>query len=224
MLVPSMYQVALIYQSEGAAMLRRDLQALDVAVALTPVADAEEALGRAADALIVEAGGSADETRRLIELPGRSSRTPLILLLRPEQLAAVDPTWPVDDFIVMPVAAQELALRLRRAIWRRTGLDAANTLRSGDLLLDLPNYKVFVAEQPVSLTFKEFELLRFLMTNRGKVFTREALLNRVWGYEYYGGARTVDVHIRRLRSKIETGGAIHIETVRNVGYRFPLAG
>ena len=84
----------------------------------------------------------------------------------------------------------------------------------------MANYKVFVGQQPVSLTFKEFELLRFLMMNRGKVFTREALLNRVWGYEYYGGARTVDVHIRRLRSKIETG-AVYIETVRNVGYRFP---
>jgi DNA-binding response OmpR family regulator len=100
-------------------------------------------------------------------------------------------------------------------------VDTANVLRKDDLVLDLANYKVFVAEQPVSLTFKEFELLRFLMTNRGKVFTREALLNRVWGYEYFGGARTVDVHIRRLRAKIETGTTVYIETVRNVGYRFP---
>jgi two-component system, OmpR family, alkaline phosphatase synthesis response regulator PhoP len=129
--------------------------------------------------------------------------------------------WPVDDFIVLPAAAAEINLRIRRAVWRKTGIDTANTLRSGDLLLDLANYKVFAGEQPVTLTFKEFELLRFLMTNRGKVFTREALLNRVWGYEYYGGARTVDVHIRRLRSKIETGSTLYIETVRNVGYRFP---
>jgi DNA-binding response OmpR family regulator len=119
------------------------------------------------------------------------------------------------------ISPEELAARLRRAAWRRTGVDAANTLRGGALLVDLANYKVFVSDQAVNLTFKEFELLRFLMTNRGKVFTREALLNRVWGYEYFGGARTVDVHIRRLRSKIETGATVYIETVRNVGYRFP---
>jgi DNA-binding response OmpR family regulator len=142
--------------------------------------------------------------------------------MRHEQVSGLDATWPADDFIVLPVAQDELLLRVRRAVWRKTGVDTANVLRKEDLLLDLANYKVFVSEQPVSLTFKEFELLRFLMTNRGKVFTREALLNRVWGYEYFGGARTVDVHIRRLRAKIETGTTIYIETVRNVGYRFPV--
>ena len=186
------------------------------------VARAEEALRQAGfDAAIVEAATNLDETKRLLESSARPARLPLLLLLRAEQMAAVDPASPVDDFVVLPAVPEELALRLRRAIWRKTGLDALSTLRSGDLVVDLANYKVFVAEQPVNLTFKEFELLRFLMTNRGKVFTREALLNRVWGYEYYGGARTVDVHIRRLRSKIETGSTVYIETVRNVGYRFP---
>ena len=80
--------------------------------------------------------------------------------------------------------------------------------------------KAFVGGRPMELTYKEYELLRFLATNRDKVFTREALLNRVWGYDFYGGARTVDVHIRRLRSKIEDGHHTFIETVRNVGYRF----
>ena len=89
-----------------------------------------------------------------------------------------------------------------------------------DLVLDLGNYKVFVAGQLVTLTYKEYELLRFLAQNKDKVFTREALLNRVWGYDYYGGARTVDVHIRRLRSKLEDNEHTFIETVRNVGYRF----
>ena len=186
------------------------------------LAEAESALTQAGvDAIVLEAATSADETRHVLESSMRPTRAPLLLLARVEQLAAIDPVWPVDDFLVLPAATDELNLRLRRAIWRKTGIDTANTLRSGDLLLDLANYKVFVAEQPVTLTFKEFELLRFLMTNRGKVFTREALLNRVWGYEYYGGARTVDVHIRRLRSKIETGSTLYIETVRNVGYRFP---
>ena len=217
-----MQRVLLVYQTEGASVLARDLQALDLEVVMVPQANVEEALADSGlDALIVEAAVNLEETKRLVESPLRPQRAPLVLLVRSDQLQAIDPTWPADDFAILPLAANELRLRLRRAIYRKTGADSANVLRSEDLVLDLANYKVFVADQPVSLTFKEFELLRFLMTNRGKVFTREALLNRVWGYEYFGGARTVDVHIRRLRAKIETGTTVFIETVRNVGYRFP---
>jgi len=217
-----MRRLLLIYQSEGGAVLRRDFEALDFEVDLAPVADAESALVQPGiEAVVIEAGTNLEETHRLLESPARPTRVPLLLLVRAEQLPAVDPMWAVDDFAVLPAAAEEFGVRLRRAIWRKTGIDTANSMRSGDLLLDLANYKVFVGDEPVTLTFKEFELLRFLMTNRGKVFTREALLNRVWGYEYYGGARTVDVHIRRLRSKIEVDSTVYIETVRNVGYRFP---
>ena len=115
-----------------------------------------------------------------------------------------------------------MVARVKRAIWLRSGVEGDNVLRAGDLHIDLANYKVFVGGRPVDLTYKEYELLRFLATNRDKVFTREALLNRVWGYDFYGGARTVDVHIRRLRSKIEDRAHTFIETVRNVGYRFHL--
>ena len=217
-----MQKVVVIYQSEAAAALKRDLTPFNIEVETLAMGQSDEALARPDyDALIVEATSNLDDTRSLIESPLRPQKAPLVLLVRQEQLAAIDVAWPIDDFLVFPIAPEELATRLRRAVWRRTGVDAENTLRSGALLVDLANYKVFVSEQPVNLTFKEFELLRFLMTNRGKVFTREALLNRVWGYEYFGGARTVDVHIRRLRSKIETGATVYIETVRNVGYRFP---
>ena len=217
-----MQRVLLVYQTEGVSVLARDLQTLDIEVVATRQEDVEESLADSGlDALVVEAAANLEETRRLMESSLRPQRAPLLLLVRADQLPAIDPTWPADDFAILPLAADELKLRLRRAIYRKTGADSANILRSEDLVVDLANYKVFVADQPVSLTFKEFELLRFLMTNRGKVFTREALLNRVWGYEYFGGARTVDVHIRRLRAKIETGPTIFIETVRNVGYRFP---
>jgi DNA-binding response OmpR family regulator len=216
-----MARVHLIHQTEGVAVLQHDLASLGYEVEISELAGYDEALAQPADAFVVEAAAQVEETRRVVESPARPSRTPIIVVARGEQLPGFDATWPVDDFIILPVAVQELGLRLRRALWRKTGLDSANTLRAGDLVVDLANYKVFVAEQPVSLTFKEFELLRFLMTNPGKVFTREALLNRVWGYEYYGGARTVDVHVRRLRSKVETGGTVYVETVRNVGYRFP---
>ena len=217
-----MQRVVVVYQTEAAAGLKRDLAAYDFEVEVVAMTQSAEALGRPEyDAMLVEATANLDETRQLVESPLRPQKAPLVLLVRQEQLAGVDVVWPIDDFVVFPISPEELASRLHRAVWRRTGVDAANTLRSGALLVDLANYKVFVSEQPVNLTFKEFELLRFLMTNRGKVFTREALLNRVWGYEYFGGARTVDVHIRRLRSKIETGATVYIETVRNVGYRFP---
>jgi DNA-binding response OmpR family regulator len=218
-----MQKVLLLYQTEGVSVLRHDLAGLDLEVEAATLADAEESMmDPLVDVVLLEATSSLDETRHLLESQSRPSRAPLLLVTRQDQLPALDATWPADDFVVLPVAREELLLRVRRAVWRKTGVDTANVLRKDDLLLDLANYKVFVAEQPVSLTFKEFELLRFLMTNRGKVFTREALLNRVWGYEYFGGARTVDVHIRRLRAKIETGATVYIETVRNVGYRFPV--
>jgi len=217
-----MQKLLLVYQTEGAALIKSDLEALDLEVEVVRLEESEGAFAAAGiDAIVLEAAANLEETRRLLESPSRPARAPLLLLVRPDQLAAIDPTWPADDLAVFPVAGEELRLRIRRAIWRKTGTESAHVLRRGDLALDLANYKVFVADQPVSLTFKEFELLRFLMTNRGKVFTREALLNRVWGYEYFGGARTVDVHIRRLRAKIETGTTVYIETVRNVGYRFP---
>jgi two-component system alkaline phosphatase synthesis response regulator PhoP len=217
-----MQRVLLVYQTEGASVLAQDLQTLDVEVLSVRQEEVEEALADSGlDALVVEASADLEETKQLVESPLRPQRAPLLLLVRADQLPSIDPALPADDFAILPLAADELKLRLRRAIFRKTGADSANVLRSEDLVVDLANYKVFVADQPVSLTFKEFELLRFLMTNRGKVFTREALLNRVWGYEYFGGARTVDVHIRRLRAKIETGTTVFIETVRNVGYRFP---
>jgi DNA-binding response OmpR family regulator len=124
------------------------------------------------------------------------------------------------DIIVEPFSEAELLARVRLALLKANGELSADTIKRGDVLIDVANYRVLLNQQPVDLTYKEYELLKFLATNDGKVFTREALLNRVWGYNYYGGARTVDVHIRRIRSKIEAGGAAYIETVRNVGYRF----
>jgi DNA-binding response OmpR family regulator len=147
-------------------------------------------------------------------------QTATLAVLRSDQLASLDPQLGFDDFLVHPAPAEEAVARVRRAIWKKSGVESDNTLRLGELLIDLGNYKTFVGGRPIDLTYKEYELLRFLATNRDKVFTREALLNRVWGYDFYGGARTVDVHIRRLRSKIEDGHHRFIETVRNVGYRF----
>ena len=145
-----------------------------------------------------------------------------IAVVRSDQLGTLDFSIGFDDFVVYPALSEELTARVSRAIWLKSGVESDNTLRTGDLHIDLSNYKAYVGGRPIDLTYKEFELLRFLATNQDKVFTREALLNRVWGYDFYGGARTVDVHVRRLRSKIEDRTHTFIETVRNVGYRFHL--
>lgn len=175
---------------------------------------------RPAAALITLSGRGDSIALRNARASDALKDVPAIAVIRAEQLASFDVQAGFDDFIVSSALPEEVVARVRRAIWARSGVESDNTLRVGDLLVDLANYKVFVTGRPVDLTYKEYELLRFLATNREKVFTREALLNRVWGYDFYGGARTVDVHIRRLRSKIEDAHHTFIETVRNVGYRF----
>lgn len=148
----------------------------------------------------------------------------VIAVVPAEQVRRFDVTLSLDDFLAWPADVDELEARIRQTLWRRSKIDAENILKQGDLVIDLARYQVSVAGRTVDLTYKEYELLRFLASNPGKVFTREALLNRVWGYDYFGGARTVDVHIRRLRSKIEDRHRTFIETIRNVGYRFAAGG
>jgi DNA-binding response OmpR family regulator len=143
----------------------------------------------------------------------------LLALTAPEQIDRIGVDVAVDDFALIGCPPAELSRRIERALWRRHGVDSENFVRCGTLTLDLSNYRVTVGDVPLVMTFKEYELLRFLAMNAGRVFTREQLLNRVWGYDYFGGARTVDVHIRRIRAKIEIHGHAFIETVRNVGYR-----
>ncbi len=143
----------------------------------------------------------------------------VMVLAPPSQLNILGPNVRVDDFAITPLNEDELRVRMSRLIWAQTGAEDGTVIRHGTLLIDLERYKVTVDGEVVDLTYKEYELLRFLASNPGKPFTREALLNQVWGYDYYGGSRTVDVHVRRIRSKIEQREQF-IDTVRNVGYRF----
>ena len=126
-----------------------------------------------------------------------------------------------DDFCLAPFHPSELEARIRHMLWS-TGepVSRADLVEYGDLVLNLETYQATIQKRPLDLTYMEYELLKFLAQHPGKVFTREILLSRVWGYEYYGGARTVDVHIRRLRAKLSDEHASLIQTVRSVGYRF----
>jgi DNA-binding winged helix-turn-helix (wHTH) protein len=124
------------------------------------------------------------------------------------------------DFCFPPFRAEEFAVRIGLLIARSGGNDSENVVHQGEIRIDLERYEVTVSGRKVDLTFKEYELLRVLASNPGHVYSREALLQTVWEYDYYGGTRTVDVHIRRLRSKINDVEHRFIETVWNVGYRF----
>ena len=146
---------------------------------------------------------------------------PLLLLLSPQQLGALELREDLfDDFCATPCDPRELEARLSHLYWRTGRGLRPELVEYGPLVLNLETYQASVATKPLSLTFMEYELLKFLATHPGKVFTRETLLSRVWGYEYYGGARTVDVHVRRLRAKLGEEHANLISTVRSVGYRF----
>jgi DNA-binding response OmpR family regulator len=125
-----------------------------------------------------------------------------------------------DDFAVMPLDPRELAARLRHLLVLSGSPAASSVVEHAELTVNLENYQAAIAGRVLDLTYMEYELLRFFATNPGRVLTRETLLNRVWGYEYYGGARTVDVHVRRLRAKLGEEHAHLISTVRSVGYRF----
>lgn len=124
----------------------------------------------------------------------------------------------VDDIILPPHQAEEALLRAA-LVARRRGLAGAHLLSAGPLTIDVEGFRAWLAGRPLSLTYTEFQLARLLLLNRGKVLTREMLLTKIWGYNYLGGLRTVDVHIRRLRAKLAAEAPALIETVRNVGYR-----
>lgn len=169
----------------------------------------------------------------ILEMDGQASRTilqelttgsrirrklPILVLMTRDYFNQSNDYLSADDFIVLPFDDRELVVRARRLAQKKA--DEEETFTCGDLSINLANCEVRIAGRIVELTFKEYELLTFLARERGRVFTRESLLNKVWGYDYFGGDRTVDVHIRRLRSKIEVSDKTYIETVRNIGYRF----
>jgi two-component system, OmpR family, alkaline phosphatase synthesis response regulator PhoP len=146
---------------------------------------------------------------------------PILLLVSGAQLGELEMREDVfDDFCLSPFHPRELEARLRHLNWRTGRGTRPELVDYGDLVLNLETYQAAMGDRPLDLTYMEYELLRFFATHPGKVFTREQLLSRVWGYEYYGGARTVDVHVRRLRAKLGEEHAGLIQTVRSVGYRF----
>ena len=170
-----------------------------------------------ADVLVVELGPQPmrrlRETGRIIESLG----IPVLLYLEPDHLALVEATLEFSDFAVSPASPAEIRLRLQRLVREDSSHDV---LIFKDLELNPLTYQATLGGEPMDMTFMEYELLRYLVENPVRVWSREQLLSKVWGYEYYGGARTVDVHVRRLRAKLGEERSSWITTVRSVGYRF----
>jgi len=178
--------------------------------------------GQSPDLLLVDVDEAAtgSEIQELAQKIGQERHIPIVALLPREKLNGFDFSASIDDFVVKPWEAIEVMTRIKRVLRQKESTDGQDIIRCGDLVIDSAKCEVSLDGKPIILTFKEYQLLKFLASNKGRVFTREALLNKVWGWDYYGGDRTVDVHIRRLRSKIEDMNHSFIETIRNIGYRF----
>jgi DNA-binding response OmpR family regulator len=144
---------------------------------------------------------------------------PLIVVVTEGGLAAISSDWGASDIVLEGAGPGELDARIRMAIGKANQFERSTQIHASGIVIDEASYSAKVSGRTLDLTFKEFELLRFLAQHTGRVFTRDQLLSEVWGYDYFGGTRTVDVHIRRLRAKLGDFESL-IGTVRNVGYRF----
>ncbi len=175
------------------------------------------------DAVLVDARrelAMAKSLCRVICTTGNAA--PLLVVVTEGGLAGLTSEWGVDDVLLDTAGPAEVEARLRLAVGRRaeTEPEDGGTITTGSLVIDEATYSVRLRGRLLDLTYKEFELLKYLAQHPGRVFTRSQLLQEVWGYDYFGGTRTVDLHVRRLRAKLGTEYEVLIGTVRNVGYRF----
>ncbi|RYJ05293.1 MAG: response regulator transcription factor [Actinomycetales bacterium] len=178
-----------------------------------------------ADAVLVDGRHDLAQVRSLTRVIRTTGiECPLVLILTEGGLAVAAADWGMDDVILTTAGPAELDARLRLAVGRlaagQQGEAESHVISSSGLVVDEVTYTAKLENRTLDLTFKEFELLKFLAQHPGRVFTRQQLLQEVWGYDYFGGTRTVDVHVRRLRAKLGTDHETLIGTVRNVGYRF----
>ena len=174
----------------------------------------------AADLIFVDARQDLASARSLCKILNTTGVTvPLVLVLTEGGLTAVSADWGIDDVLLETAGPAEVDARIRLVIGRLAQEKSSSKIQASGVVIDEASYSAKVHGRPLDLTFKEFELLRFLATHPSRVFTREQLLSEVWGYDYFGGTRTVDVHVRRLRAKLGDLESL-IGTVRNVGYRF----
>ncbi len=175
--------------------------------------------------IVIDAGERPDlavAALRTVRKTAELANTAAMIAVSARQIARVDPASGFDDFIVTPCTPVELYARIRQLEWRRSEFSTEERVKVGQLVIDRAAHEVAIDGRSILLTAKEFALLAFLAQNRGRVFSRETLLARVWGARYEGGPRTVDIHVRRLRMKI--GDSLPLETLRGAGYKLRTPG
>lgn len=213
-----MAQVLILTRRSGDVLPSLDL--LDHRVTRLPAETGSLAQASDADLVVVDGVVELATAKSLCRIVEQTSKTPVLLVLGEGGLAAVQLDWGIADVVLDAAGPAEVDARLRLALARTAPRD--QPIVAAGLRIDEANYQASINGKPLDLTYKEFELLRFLASHPVRVFTREQLLSEVWGYDYFGGTRTVDVHVRRLRAKLGDLESA-IGTVRNVGYRFELA-
>jgi two-component system alkaline phosphatase synthesis response regulator PhoP len=211
-------------ESEELAELSARITGGDFTCSRVPYGDEieEDIIAYRPDLVLVEIGDSLPLAgiKEIVQRIKKARRLPVMALFPAAMLPDLSGQLAVDDFVTSPYNPREIVLRASRLIHVARNGTSGERLECEGLVIDLARCEVSLEGRIVDLTFKEYELLKLLAANSGRVYSREALLDQVWGYDYYGGDRTVDVHVRRLRSKIEDATHTFIETVRNVGYRF----
>ena len=210
--------------ADGHERMRRLSTVLDVSVLLASVTRFSQAVvERDFDLVILELGGVPANQVESIETTLSDTSTPMLLVVPENQLADLHiPMRPVCDFICSAASDAEYAVRIRHVLWPGEETSDEDVVKVDDLTVNLATYQVRVDDVPVDLTYMEYSLLAFMVTHPGRAYSRETLLRRVWGFDYCGGSRTVDVHVRRIRAKLGPLASSHIETVRGVGYLFKL--
>ena len=197
---------------------------IDVSIALANEATFSQAIssGHEFDLVILDGEGIGQDTLNAIDsFVADNGFIPMLLVQDAEKLASLHmPTQGKNDFIVSAATAAEFEMRCTLLLWPGEESAPADIVSVDNMTINLATYQVYIDEKPVDLTLMEYSLLSFLATHPSRAYSRETLLHRVWGFEYCGGTRTVDVHIRRVRSKVGPQVASHIVTIRGVGYLF----
>ncbi len=216
-----MRYVAIYPEAPSPALTSALLQAGYTPVPINGVAEAgDKQPPNGWSSVVVEIGNDPDTAAIVASKVREELAIPVLLVVDRMLTRDLEGREGFDDFILTPIDPVELSIRLGRIGADVIDTDSDDILRFEDLELDTSTYQATIAGKPIDLTYMEYELLRYLVENMNRVWSREQLLSRVWGYDYFGGSRTVDVHIRRLRAKLGEERASWITTVRSVGYRF----
>lgn len=215
-----MAQLLVLSSTHNGGLALPALELLSHRVRQIPAEPAQLVNAPSADVIFVDARHDLVGAKSLCKILGTTGiDAPLVLIVTEGGLTAVSTDWGIDDVILAGAGPAEVDARIRLAIGRVSKEQVSSRIQTSGITIDESSYSAKVHGKPLDLTYKEFQLLHFFATHPSRVFTREQLLSEVWGYDYFGGTRTVDVHVRRLRAKLGDLEQL-IGTVRNVGYRF----